>query len=207
MAVRREADACTRCHRRLPQPVPWNDPRNGGLDALVMCVLEAPGLHGACLTGQVSPDNDDATARHFRALVPLLRIPRRAIYMTNAVLHCMCAAPGRMAIPHPSEIANCAPFLLRQIDAVQPWLVIAVGRTALRALDCGAPLPWARRPLHTCVGRVRRWYGRFVTPLFHPSQRVLNSGQRTWEQQERDWRRVGRLLTRLLQLEMTHATA
>lgn len=104
---------------------------------------------------------------------------RRRVYIA-AVLRCF---PGRMPaggdrVPAPDEIANCAPYLERELRLLRPATVIAVGQLAISRF-----LP-AAAPLHERVGRVFRIspppdtagrnFAFDLVPLPHPS------GRSTW---------------------------
>ena len=98
----------------------------------------------------------------------------RARVWMSAVIRCF---PGRAPqggdrVPAPLEIANCAPYLEREIELIRPATVIAVGQLAIAKF---LPQP---APLHERVGRVlegSRGELRFeVVPLPHPS------GRSTW---------------------------
>lgn len=98
---------------------------------------------------------------------------RRRAYIC-AVARCF---PGRAPqggdrVPSPQEIANCAPYLERELRLIQPATVLAVGQLAIKVF---LPEP---APLHERVGRsfpVSRGGVAFqVIPLPHPS------GRSTW---------------------------
>jgi uracil-DNA glycosylase len=98
---------------------------------------------------------------------------RRKVWM-SAVIRCF---PGRAPqggdrVPAPEEIANCWPYLERELRLLRPATVLAVGQLAIAKL-----LP-ERLPLHERVGRafpVAREDLEFeVIPLPHPS------GRSTW---------------------------
>jgi uracil-DNA glycosylase len=97
---------------------------------------------------------------------------RDNVYMA-AVCRCF---PGKNPkggdrVPTPTEIANCAPWLERELAIGQPELIIPVGKLAIARFLAEAPLTEA-------VGRVHAWtYERRridVIPLPHPS------GASTW---------------------------
>jgi uracil-DNA glycosylase len=109
----------------------------------------------------------------FATLGPSEEEFRRRVYIA-AVLRCF---PGRAReggdrVPAPAEIANCAPYLERELALIRPSTVIAVGQLAIAKL-----LP-AAAPLADRVGRlftVRRGDLEFeLLPLPHPS------GRSTW---------------------------
>lgn len=105
---------------------------------------------------------------------------RENVYMA-AVCRCF---PGKNPkggdrVPSDEEIANCAPWLEREIELCQPTLIIPVGKLAIARF-----LPDA--PLSETIGRAYGWRRRIdVIPLPHPS------GASTWYHVE-----PGKTLTR-----------
>jgi uracil-DNA glycosylase family protein len=64
-------------------------------------------------------------------------IDRRDVYVTNAVKHFKWRAQGTRRIhqrPNAAEIAACRPWLLGELDAVRPRVVVVLGATAAQAL-------------------------------------------------------------------------
>ena len=71
------------------------------------------------------------------------------VYLTQAV---KCQPPGRRN-PEPGEVARCEPFLLRQVQLVQPRIILAMGRSAtLSMLRTSEAIGKLR-------GRVHRYHG------------------------------------------------
>lgn len=98
---------------------------------------------------------------------------RRRVYIA-AVLRCF---PGRAAqggdrTPAPSEVANCAPYLERELQLIRPATVIAVGQPAIARF---LPAPAHLQERVGCVFPVSRDGLSFdLVPLPHPS------GRSTW---------------------------
>ena len=93
---------------------------------------------------------------------------RNHVYMA-AVCRCF---PGKNPkggdrVPSPDEIAACRPWLDREIELLQPQLIIPVGRLAIEQF-------LEPQPLNDVVGRVHEWRGIDLIPLPHPS------GASTW---------------------------
>jgi len=55
---------------------------------------------------------------------------REEVYIAN-VLKCR---PPQNRTPLPDEVTNCLPYLLSQIELIQPKVLVALGATAVRAL-------------------------------------------------------------------------
>jgi uracil-DNA glycosylase len=89
-----------------------------------------------------------------------------------------CRPPGNRD-PKPEELASCMPYLLRQIAAIKPKLILAVGRIAAQSLlATGVPLGRLR-------GRVHE-FAPSGTPLivtYHPAYLLRSPGEKrkAWE--------------------------
>jgi uracil-DNA glycosylase len=93
---------------------------------------------------------------------------RSRIYMA-AVCRCF---PGKNPkggdrVPSDDEIANCRPWLDREIEILQPRLIIPVGKLAIEQI-------LGRSRLEEVIGKTHRALGADVIPLPHPS------GASTW---------------------------
>jgi uracil-DNA glycosylase family 4 len=70
-------------------------------------------------------------------LLEELQIPRNAIFVTNAVKHFKFIQRGKLRLhqnPRMSEITACRPWLLAEIDAVKPKVVLCLGASASKSL-------------------------------------------------------------------------
>ena len=173
--------ACTRC-ADMHKPV-------------VVC---GPVLSPVLLVGQAPGDKEPALGRPFawtagRQLfkwfepVGLAEAEFRARVYMAAVCRCF---PGKNPkggdrVPAPDEIANCRPWLDREIELLRPDLILAVGRLAIEQF-----LP--PRPLVEQVGvkhRVTRGNRKIdLIPLPHPS------GRSTWLIREENRARLDQAL-------------
>lgn len=158
--LRQEASACTRCplHAEATQTVFGEGPAR----ARLMVVGEQPGdredLAGRPFVGPAGQLFDQVLAE--------AGIDRRAVYVTNAVKHFKFAPRGQRRIhqtPHAGEVQACRGWLTRELDLVQPRLVLAMGKTALLGLTGTNGRLADRR------GRVTEWEGRHLLLTVHPS--------------------------------------
>jgi len=128
-----EVRVCTRC--RLHETRTKAVPGEGDPSTEVMFVGEGPGM------------NEDREGRPFvgRAgglLVNLLGHigwSREDVYITNIV---KCRPPGNRD-PEPDEIAACAPYLERQLQALDPSVVVTLGRYSMGRFMPGARISQA----------------------------------------------------------------
>ena len=162
----RRARGCRACARMADCRAVLGAP-NGDLQSRVLFVAEAPGRLGADRTG--IPLSGDQSGRNFDELLRMAGLRRSAIFVTNAVLCNPRDPQGRNAAPTSVEIHNCAPFLRRTIELINPAVVIALGVVALRALAIVEPHGVV---LKRDVAQPVVWNDRLLIALYHPSPRA-----------------------------------
>lgn len=86
-------------------------------------------------------------------------VPGQRVYIAN-VLKCR---PPANRNPQPDEVAQCAPYLLRQVALVQPRLILAMGRFAVQTLL------QTQAPIGKLRGQVHQYQGIPVIVTYHPS--------------------------------------
>ena len=99
--------------------------------------------------------------------------PAKSVYITNAL---KCRPPGNRN-PSTDEVAQCRPFLLRQVELLQPRMILAMGRFAVQALLNST------EPIGRLRGRVHSYQRVPTVVTYHPSYllRNLNEKARAWE--------------------------
>jgi len=90
--------------------------------------------------------------------------PERQVYIANTL---KCRPPGNRN-PEPAELAKCEPFLVRQIELVQPQVILAMGRFAVQALLR------TDEPIGRLRGRVHRYQGVPLIVTYHPAYLLRN---------------------------------
>ena len=142
----------------------------GSPSARWMIVGEAPGAEedkqGEPFVGQAGRLLDSM-------LAAIGRKRPEDVYISN-VLKCR---PPNNRNPEPLEVAQCSPFLLRQVELVQPALIIAMGRFAAQTLlGTDASIASLR-------GKVHRYQGRPTVVTYHPAYllRTLTDKAKAWE--------------------------
>jgi len=85
--------------------------------------------------------------------------PARQVYIANT-LKCR---PPRNRDPLPDELARCEGFLIRQIELVQPRLILAMGRFAVQSLLR------SKEPIGRLRGRVHRYQNVPLVVTYHPA--------------------------------------
>ena len=153
-ALRLTAESCTDC--RLAETRTNVVFGVGAADADVMIVGEAPGknedLQGEPFVG--------AAGKLLNTLMSEVGIRRDQVYIANVL---KCRPPGNRD-PRPDEIDACKGYLRRQLELIEPTVVVTLGNFATKLL------------LKTDVGitkmrgqRYRWWRGIIVVPTFHPA--------------------------------------
>ena len=90
--------------------------------------------------------------------------PAQQVYIAN-VLKCR---PPMNRNPQPEEVAQCEPYLARQVALLQPRLILAMGRFAVQSLlQTGEPIGRLR-------GRVHQYRGVPAIVTYHPAYLLRN---------------------------------
>ncbi len=163
LKVREEIGDCRRC------PL-WQTRTNlvfgeGNPCAKVVFVGEAPG------------EEEDKQGRPFVGLAGQLLTKlieevgwkREDVYIANVL---KCRPPGNRN-PKEEEIEACSPFLLKQIEAIKPKVICALGTFAAQLL-LGKKLPISRIRGKVLLG----WKNYRVFPTFHPAYLLRNPKQK-----------------------------
>ena len=186
--LREAAAGCTNCHlyKDATQTVFGKGPQH----ARLLIVGEQPGdkedLAGEPFVGPAGRLLD-------RALVDAA-IDRNTVYVTNAVKHFKFTVRGKRRIhssPNAEEIKACKPWLLGELAAVEPEIVLALGATAAKVL-LGPSFKVTKQR-----GEIIEQDGRKLTATVHPSSLLrLKDPERTAgiEQFTDDLRAVAALL-------------
>ena len=177
--LQEQVAACTRCklHEFRNRAVFGE----GSPTAAVMFVGEAPGA------------NEDRTGRPFvgeagqlltRILNGAMGLRRADVYIANIN---KCRPPSNR-VPTPDEAGACLPYLQRQVELLQPKVIVCLGRTAVHHL-LGRP-----ESVAALRGKPLEYLGIPVVATWHPAYLLRDPShkQETWE----DIMRVNRLLGR-----------
>ena len=141
----------------------------GAPKARLMFVGEGPGrdedLQGEPFVGEAG--------KLLTRMIGAMGLTRADVYIANIVK----CRPPRNRDPEPDEVAACEPFLLRQIEAIRPEVLVGLGRYAVQTL-LRDPTPISKQR-----GRWRSYDGIALMPTFHPAYLLRNpAGKRqVWE--------------------------
>jgi len=167
-AVRADIGDCTRCklHGLGRRQIVFGV---GNPQADLMFVGEAPGadedVQGIPFVGRAG--------QLLTKIIEAIELTRDDVYIAN-VIKCR---PPQNRNPDPDEVETCEPFLFRQVDVINPPVIVALGtfaaRALLRTLD----------PISRLRGRVYEYRGAKLIPTFHPAYLLRNpaSKREVWE--------------------------
>ena len=147
-----EVSTCTRCD--LCKSRTRAVPGEGNPHAKILFIGEGPGLH------------EDKQGRPFvgpsgqllQELLKSINLKREDVFITNVV---KCRPPDNRD-PLPAEIAACNDYLDRQIGAIQPLVIVTLGRHSMAKFFSGEKIS----AIH---GRARKKDGYICIPMFHPA--------------------------------------
>lgn len=171
-----EALECTRCRlceTRTNVVFGVGSPR-----ARLMFIGEGPGrdedLRGEPFVG--------AAGHLLDRIIRAMGLQRQEVYIANTVK----CRPPRNRNPMPEELAACRSYLMRQVAAIRPEVIVLLGRVAAQAvLQTDAPLGRLRARFHD-------WCGIPVMCTYHPAY-LLRKPQdkgKTWEDIQAVMRRL-----------------
>lgn len=158
-----EVLACQRCP--LARTRTCAVPGEGNLNAVVMFVGEGPGFdedrQGRPFVGRSGQFLTDTLAQ--------LGITRSEVYITNVV---KCRPPQNRD-PLPAELDACSDYLTRQVELINPRIIVTLGRFSMRRwFPAGA--------ITQMHGRIRNiGRGRIALAMFHPAAALRNPAWRT----------------------------
>lgn len=154
LAIREEIGDCTRCPLAYAgrRKIVYGD---GDAAARLMFVGEGPGA------------DEDASGLPFvgkagqllNNMIGAMGLRREQVYIANIV---KCRPPANR-VPEPVEANTCSQFLLRQMDVVQPEVVVALGSTA------ATYLLGAKQSLSSLRGRWHEVRGAKLLVTYHPA--------------------------------------
>ena len=158
---------------------------NCGLHASRTCAVPGEGAANArwMFIGEAPGQNEDQQGRPFvgragqllTSMIHALGLKREEVFIAN-VIKCR---PPQNRDPNAEEVAACEPYLLRQVQAIRPHILVALGRIAAQTLlKTDEPLAKLRGRLHQ--------YGDPPTPLlvtYHPAYLLRSPEQKAkaWE--------------------------
>ena len=150
----------------------------GDIQAKILFVGEAPGVEDD-LSGQpfVGPAGELLSK-----ILTAMGLGRDSVFIAN-ILKCRPDTPGDTAgnrKPRPEEVATCIPWLDRQIDLVQPSVLVALGASAVEGL-----LGKGTAGISQLRGSWQNYRGIPLMPTYHPAyllrNQALSEKRKVWE--------------------------
>ena len=180
-ALAAEVAQCTRCllHQGRTKTVPGEGPDN----ADIMFIGEAPGFH----EDQQGHPFVGAAGKFLEKLLESIGLTRADVFIANVI---KCRPPGNRD-PLPEEIEACKPFLDRQIELIQPRLVVTLGRFSMARV-------FSKARISRIHGRPRKIGGVIYYPMYHPAAALHQPSLR--HTVEEDMRRIPELLQQAAQI-------
>ena len=136
---------------------------DGNPNADIVFIGEAPGrnedLKGLPFVG--------AAGKFLDEMLESIGLDRSDVYITNIVKY----RPPNNRDPLPEEKQAFLPYLQAQLAAIQPKLVVTLGR---HSLNCFLP----DLQISACHGQPKRYQGMVYLPLFHPAAALYNGAMR-----------------------------
>ncbi len=167
-AVREELGDCTRCKLHKGRKTIVFGEGNPG--AGLVFVGEGPGFEE---DQQGRPFVGEAGQLLTKIIENGMKLKREDVYICNAV---KCRPPNNRN-PEPEEIAACEPFLIKQLQAIKPKVIVGLGNVACRTLLK------TTEGISTLRGKWHTYQGIPLMPTFHPAYLLRNPKDKklVWE--------------------------
>ena len=152
MQIAKEVSVCTNCelHHTRKKSVPGEGPAH----AEIMFIGEGPGFHeneqGRPFVG--------AAGKFLDNLLAQAGVTRADVWIGNVV---KCRPPENRD-PLPDELSACDAYLERQIEAINPSIIVTLGRYSMGKFMPGAKISQVH-------GEMRKVGNRYVIAMFHPA--------------------------------------
>jgi uracil-DNA glycosylase family 4 len=150
--IAKEVAVCEKCQLHYSRKLAV--PGEGPADSEIMCVGEGPGFYeneqGRPFVG--------AAGKFLEELLVAAGLQRTGVWIGNVV---KCRPPGNRD-PLPEELSICDQYLERQIRAINPSIIITLGRYSMAKF-----LPGAK--ISSVHGQMKKIRDRYVIAMFHPA--------------------------------------
>ena len=172
VAIRQDLGECTRCklHGLGRRQIVFGV---GKRAADLMFVGEPPGadedIQGEPFVGRAG--------QLLTKIIEAIELRREDVYIANVI---KCRPPGNRN-PEPDEVAQCEPFLFRQIDTIKPKVIVALGKFAAQSLLRTTD------PITRLRGREYKYRDAILIPTYHPAYllRTPSAKRDVWEDMKR----------------------
>ena len=166
--IREDIGDCTRCplHLQGRKQIVFGV---GNPNADLMFIGEAPGAD----EDQKGEPFVGRAGQLLTNMIKAMGIAREDVYIANII---KCRPPGNRT-PERDECATCSPFLMRQIAAVKPKVIVALGAIAAKTLLA------LNQPMSEFRGRFYDFQGTKLAVTYHPAFLLRDPRQKkeTWK--------------------------
>jgi DNA polymerase len=158
LRIRTDLGECTRCKlHKTRNKIVFGD---GNPKAELVFVGEGPGhdedMQGLPFVGRAG--------KLLTQMIEAMGLQRKDVYICNVV---KCRPPENRA-PERDEVEQCSPFLLRQIDAIAPKVIVCLGSTAAQTVLA------TNRGISQFRGQWLEFRGRKLMATYHPAYLLRN---------------------------------
>jgi DNA polymerase len=167
-SVREELGECTRCKlSKGRNAIVFGE---GNPEARLVFIGEGPGQEE---DQQGRPFVGAAGQLLTDIIVKGMQLKREDVYICNIV---KCRPPGNRN-PEPDEIEACEPFLIKQLQAIRPQCIVALGNVAVKTLLK------TKAGITSLRGTWQTYQGIPLMPTFHPAYLLRTPGDKklVWE--------------------------
>ncbi len=179
LKISREVTKCQRCllYQKANKPVPGS----GNPDAKVMFIGEGPGYYedqkGLPFVGQAGKLLDQ--------LLKSINLSREGVFIGNVIKH----RPPNNRDPLPQEIEACASFLDRQIEIIDPRIIVTLGRFSLNKFLPGEYISKIHGQARFVDFNNKRI---IVIPMYHPAAALRSAI--IMEESKKDFQKIAEFL-------------
>jgi DNA polymerase len=173
--VSEEVSVCEKCELHYSRKLAVAG--EGPAQADIMFIGEGPGFH----ENQQGRPFVGAAGRFLDELLSGIGLQREDVFITNVV---KCRPPGNRD-PRPEEIEACSEYLERQISAINPKVIVTLGRHSM-----GRYFPHSK--ISDIHGKAMQVRGRLVVAMYHPAAALHQRSLRPVI--ERDFSRLPELI-------------
>lgn len=110
-------------------------------------------------------------------IIIAMGLKREDAYIAN----CVKCRPPNNRNPEPDELETCMPFLMKQIEAIKPRIIVCLGAVATK------DILKSEVPISKLRGKVIEWNGYNLMPTFHPAFLLRNPNMKrpVWEDMQK----------------------
>lgn len=152
-------------------------PGEGAEEASVMFIGEAPGWH----EDQQGRPFVGPAGQYLDQLLASISLNRKQVFIANVI---KCRPQGNRD-PLPSEIVNCRPWLTRQIESIQPKIIVTLGRYSMAMF-------FPNKSISKIHGTVQKRDNIIYYAMYHPAAALHQPSLR--RAIEEDMRKIPALL-------------